>query len=76
MVNNGWVDSGSPDGNWNVFSRKAKNCKCALSSWHSKTFKNAAVEISKLKNKLQIVLNDAYSSSHLDEVKRIRSEID
>lgn len=45
-------------------------------AWHKVTFKNATVEISKLKIKLQNILNNRNSSAYWEEVKRIRGEID
>lgn len=61
---------------WTIFQQKANNCKRALQSWNKTTFKNTAVEISKLKIQLQKLLNDSNSNSNWEEVKKIRKEID
>lgn len=44
-------------------------------NWHNGTFKNAAVEISKLKIKLQRLTNNGNNSDN-EAIKNIRKEID
>lgn len=62
---------------WSTLTNKARKCKRAFTTaWHTKTFKNDVVEISKLKYKLQSLLNMGDSSSHVEEIKSIRHQID
>lgn len=49
MVAAGWFAVGDESSDWERFNSKSKNCKRSLLAWHHKSFKNAAVEISKLK---------------------------
>lgn len=45
-------------------------------AWHNATFKNAAVEIAKLKVKLQNLVNQGNASDNLEAIKKIRVDID
>lgn len=58
----GWNCSNSTVEGWDKFAYKAKNCKKNLSVWHKATLKNATVEITKLKAKLQAILNSVDSN--------------
>lgn len=74
VVSNNWACK-STICNWSRFQDKAKNCKRALLAWHNGTFKNTAVEISKLKLKLQNLLNNGNSSDN-ESISTIRKEVD
>lgn len=76
VVEDGWKSNEGLTDIWENLDEKVKNCKRNLSSWDRKTFKNAAVDIQKLKLKLQNLLNNNGSYSNCDEIKRIRVEID
>lgn len=75
-VSDGWVSDNQEENEWDSLKSKFKNCKKALMSWHNSTFKNAAVEISKLKVKLQVLLNAGSNSTDWEAVRLIRKEID
>ncbi|KAJ1382433.1 hypothetical protein SESBI_44267 [Sesbania bispinosa] len=52
VVKQAWgKDVGDKTG-WDVIIHKSRNCSHELRRWHSRTFKNAAEEIPKLKEKL------------------------
>lgn len=76
VVTVGWNSSSVIEVKWKVYASKASNCKRSLGVGKKKTFKNVAVEISKLKGKLQILLNGGDTLSKWEEVKRIKKEID
>lgn len=74
VVDEGWkYNLGNVDA-WQHLDSKMKNFKRSLGAWNQKTFKNAAAEITKLKKKLEILLNAKPMDG--EEVKRIRHEID
>lgn len=62
VVSSSWKLSNPTENCWDNFKEKCKNCKKALLAWNKA--KNAVVEISKLKIKLQKLLNEGNSNSN------------
>lgn len=76
VVAEGWSTNLVNVDAWKSLNSKIKNCKRSLGSWNQKTFKNVVIEITKLKGKLETLLNSRNNPVDGEEVKRIRQEID
>ncbi|KAK2382636.1 hypothetical protein QL285_070156 [Trifolium repens] len=77
IVHQGWTSRivSPPQDSWELFLDKCKNCKKSLSSWHSKTFKRADVEIANLKCQSSVLQDRPNHMVQWEEVMKTKKQI-
>lgn len=76
VIKQGWGGDVTGLDNWETLISKVKNCKETLQLWHKRTFKNANIEIRRLKQNAQARLDQASSEIDWAEVKNLQGRID
>ncbi|KAJ1415409.1 Zinc finger, CCHC-type [Sesbania bispinosa] len=73
IIQEGWFGDSHENDPWEKYLKRTRNCKHALSAWHSKTFKRADEQLSTLKKELQDLQNrpeEEYEWAKIQEVKK------
>ncbi|KAJ1436308.1 Endonuclease/exonuclease/phosphatase superfamily [Sesbania bispinosa] len=75
VIKEGWYGESDQDDVWGNFQKRATNCRRALQRWHARTFKGADRQLSKLKQKLQELLDANNSGQHWVEIQDLKEKI-
>lgn len=75
VVSTSW-DTNDDSEPWHQWEQKVAVCKRSLQKWHGKTLKNAAKEITFLKQNLASALNSPNNLIDWGEVSSMRKNID
>lgn len=76
IIQEGWQKEGNEEDPWLYMRQKAINCQKALQNWHKQTFRGTKEEIMKLKQQLNILINQESSLTDWSEFKRLQERID
>lgn len=74
-VEDGWGLAEDIDA-WKNWTSKVASCTTHLNKWQATTFRNAATEIGRLKQKLQVALNKPSGLVDCNFIKSLREKID
>lgn len=75
VIKQGWGGEVTGLDKWETLLSKVKNCKETLQLWHKRTFKNANIEIRRLKQNAQARLDQASSEIDWAKVKNLQAEL-